>query len=211
MAKQKFYVVWVGRTTGIFDNWDECRRSVEGYPDPKYKSFDNYNDAVVAFQKKSTTYLKTKTTAAKSYTVGKNITEGKPVNEAIAVDAACSGNPGKMEYRGVDLVNNQEIFHGGPYPDGTNNVGEFLAIVHALATLKNQNSNKIIYTDSMTAMSWVKNKKAKTKLEPTPRNKKIFDLINRAEEWLNTHSYFTPIIKWKTEVWGEVPADFGRK
>ena len=109
------------------------------------------------------------------------------------------------------ILAKEEIFHGGPFPEGTNNIGEFLAIVHALAMLKKQNSNKIIYTDSMTAISWVKNKKAKTKLEPTKRNDKIFDLINRAEQWLQKNSYFTPIIKWKTEVWGEIPADYGRK
>lgn len=211
MPKQKFYVVWNGRTKGIFDNWDECRRSVEGYPDPKYKSFDNYTDAVVAFEKSSRNYISQKNSEKKNISVGKTISEGKPVLNAIAVDAACSGNPGRMEYRGVDFQTNEEIFHGGPFEDGTNNIGEFLAIVHALAMLKKQNSNKIIYTDSMTALSWVKNKKTKTKLEPTLHNKKVFELIVRAEQWLHKNSYFTPVLKWQTEHWGEIPADFGRK
>lgn len=210
MPKQKFYVVWNGRTKGIFDNWDECRRSVEGYPDPKYKSFDNYSSAVVAFGKPANHSIKPKGTT-KSVETGKFITQGNPVIDAIAVDAACSGNPGKMEYRGVDIMAKEEIFHGGPFAEGTNNIGEFLAIVHALAILKKQNSNKIIYTDSLTALSWVKLKKAKTKLEPSHRNKKLFELIERAEQWLHNNSYFTPVIKWQTSKWGEIPADFGRK
>ncbi len=211
MAKQKYYVVWNGRTKGIFDNWDDCRRSVEGYPDPKYKSFESYTQAVQAYEKPSRNFIKPKTTDNKVTSTGKTITSGKPVLDAIAVDAACSGNPGRMEYRGVDLQEKVELFHGGPFEEGTNNIGEFLAIVHALSVLKKQNSNKIIYTDSMTALSWVKNKKAKTKLEPNTRNKKLFDLVQRAEQWLQNNAYFTPIIKWPTDKWGEIPADFGRK
>lgn len=44
MAK-KFYAVRKGRTTGIFETWDECKSSVEGYPMPQYKSFGSLNDA----------------------------------------------------------------------------------------------------------------------------------------------------------------------
>jgi ribonuclease HI len=201
VAKQKYYVVWNGRTNGIFESWDECRRSVEGYPDPKYKSFSSYDEAVLAFKNQSSKYIASKTPVA----------EGKPDANGIAVDAACSGNPGLMEYRGVELSSGNQLFLKGPYFDGTNNVGEFLAIVHALALLKKQNSNKIIYSDSQTAISWVKNRKANTKLEQTHRNGELFELIRRAENWLKENSYFTPILKWRTESWGENPADFGRK
>ena len=210
MAKQKFYVVWQGRESGVFDKWDDCRRSVEGFPDPKYKSFESYDDAVKALNSNSGLYIKRKTKIADDVKSEKTSTE-KPVSDAIAVDAACSGNPGMMEYRGVDLKSGDLLFHKGPYFDGTNNIGEFLAIVHALAYLKKQNSNLIIYTDSRTALSWVKNKKANTKLEHTKRNKELFDLIVRAELWLQKNSYFTPILKWDTLNWGEIPADFGRK
>jgi len=208
MAKQKFYVVWNGRTPGIFETWDEAKRSVEGYPDPKYKSFENYNEAVKAYNSNAGSYIKRKPAEQKTV-VSKSHT--KPDMTGIAVDAACSGNPGLMEYRGVDLVTREEIFHKGPYFDGTNNIGEFLAIVHALALLKKQNSNRIIYTDSMTAISWVRKKKANTKNPQTSRNADLYDLIRRAEKWLNENSFFTPIIKWDTDNWGEIPADFGRK
>ena len=127
------------------------------------------------------------------------------------MDAACSGNPGKMEYRGVDVNSGEQLFLCGPFEDGTNNIGEFLALVHALAL---QYKNKVslpIYSDSKVAMLWVKNKKAKTKLVETGRNKELFTLIERAEKWLENYSYTVPILKWETKEWGEIPADFGRK
>ena len=116
-----------------------------------------------------------------------------------------------MEYQGVDTKTGKKLFRQGPFQQGTNNIGEFLAIVHGLAFLKNNKSNRIIYTDSRTAMSWVRKKTCNTKLLETPKNKEVFDLIRRALEWLKNNSYSTPIVKWETKVWGEIPADFGRK
>ena len=131
---------------------------------------------------------------------------------ALAVDAACAGNPGKMEYQGVQVNNGKIIFKMGPYPDATNNIGEFLAIVHALSFLNARGfSHTPIYSDSVTGMAWVRKKKANTKLIPTARNREVIDLIERAEKWLHTHTYSNPILKWDTDKWGEIPADFGRK
>lgn len=130
---------------------------------------------------------------------------------AWAVDAACSGNPGPMEYRGVDLATGAQIFYFGK-THGTNNIGEFLAIVHALALLEKQgDTKKIIYSDSYNAILWVKKKQCKTKLKRTPQTEQLYSIIERAEHWLQTHVYHNPILKWETAKWGEVPADFGRK
>ena len=136
--------------------------------------------------------------------------KGKVDFNAIAVDAGCSGNPGAMEYQGVYLGNEQRLFHFGPI-HGTNNIGEFLAIVHALALMKQKGVNMPIYSDSRNAISWVRQKKCKTKLERTPRTEELYQLIERAEKWLKENKYTTPILKWETSRWGEVPADFGRK
>lgn len=137
---------------------------------------------------------------------------------AWAVDAGCSGNPGPMEYQGVDLATGKQLFHFGPYyPDGsivygTNNIGEFLAIVHALALMDNKGiTGKTIYSDSYNAILWVKKKQCKTKLERDERTEPLYALISRAEKWLRTHNVTTPVIKWETRQWGEIPADFGRK
>lgn len=129
---------------------------------------------------------------------------------AIAVDAGCSGNPGPMEYQGVYLGNCQRLFHYGPV-HGTNNIGEFLAIVHALALIKQKGWNMKVYSDSYNAILWVKNGKCKTKLERTPQTDGLFQLIRRAELWLANNRDHAEVIKWETSQWGEIPADFGRK
>ena len=116
-----------------------------------------------------------------------------------------------MEYQGVDTQSKKILFKQGPYKEATNNIGEFLALVHGLALLKKLKSNQIVYSDSITAISWVKKKKCQTKLIPNKDNKEVFVLIHRAINWLNTNSYNTKIVKWETKNWGEIPADFGRK
>ena len=134
-----------------------------------------------------------------------------PNYNSISVDAASSGNPGIMEYQGVDTKTKKLLFNHGPFKQGTNNIGEFLALVHGLAELKKIKSNKPIYTDSITAISWVRKKKCNTKLERTIENENLFLLVDRAILWLKSNSYQTKILKWKTKIWGEIPADFGRK
>lgn len=132
------------------------------------------------------------------------------VANAWAVDAACSGNPGPMEYQAIDLATGAQVFHFGPM-HGTNNIGEFLAIVHGLALLKQKGSNIPIYSDSKIAQKWVRDGKCRTTLAPTSRNAELLGLVARAEKWLATNTYTNPIIKWETKQWGEIPADFGRK
>jgi ribonuclease HI len=212
MAKGKFYVVWKGLNPGVYDNWEDCKKQVEGQEGAKYKSFASRQEAIDALEEGYT--FRPKQTGAytpSAYHKFKKTSAGAPNEESLAVDAACSGNPGDMEYRGVYVRTGQELFHVGPLKQGTNNIGEFLALVHGLAMLKKENSNLPIYTDSVNAMLWVKNKKSKTTLKRTPANECIFDLIERAEKWLRENDYTTPIVKWKTSGWGEIPADFGRK
>ncbi|MDR1500451.1 MAG: ribonuclease H family protein [Tannerellaceae bacterium] len=211
MPKGKFYVVWKGINPGIYDNWDDCRRQTEGQAGAKYKAFLTRQEAVEAFAKGHQAYLHntgySKTVAAWK----KPSADSKPIRESIAVDAACSGNPGDMEYRGVYTATGEEIFHMGPFKRGTNNVGEFLALVHALALLKKHGSTLPVYSDSLNAIKWVRNKKSKTLLERSEANRPVFDLLERAERWLSENDYSTTILKWETALWGEIPADFGRK
>ena len=130
---------------------------------------------------------------------------------SIAVDAASSGNPGIMEYRGVDTRTGKVLFRQGPFPEATNNIGEFLAIVHGLAYLQKNKSSRVIYSDSRTAIGWVRKKKCNTKLQVSEKNRDLFDMIRRAEHWLTNNAYKNPVVKWETRAWGEIPADFGRK
>ena len=206
--KQKFYVVWKGVNPGVYASWTDCQLQTKGYEGAQYKSFDTREEAERAFADSAFHYIGKN--APKKEETQKQLPENFDMN-CLAVDAACSGNPGPMEYRGVYLLTGQQVFHFGPVY-GTNNIGEFLAIVHALALMKQKGISMPIYSDSRNALTWVKQKKCKTKLERTPKTEELFQMIERAENWLKNNSYTgIPILKWETEEWGEVPADFGRK
>ena len=207
--KQKYYVVWKGVNPGIYTSWTDCQLQIKGYDGALYKSFETQEEAEHAFASPAHHYIENNKSENKSQK-SQALPENFDMN-CVAVDAACSGNPGPMEYRGVYLLTGQEIFHFGPVY-GTNNIGEFLAIVHALALMKQKGIRMTIYSDSRNALAWVKQKKCKTKLERTSKTEDLFQMIERAENWLKTHTYVNiPILKWETEEWGEVPADFGRK
>jgi ribonuclease HI len=211
MAKKanKFYVVWHGVKPGIYTDWNEAKKQVEGFDGAKYKAFESQMEAEKAFKSSFKNYYKLPVKATKA---PQTAPHSGIIKRSLAVDAACSGNPGLMEYRGVSTESREQIFHQGPFKKGTNNIGEFLALVHGLAYLKKHNHpNMPIYTDSRTALAWVRNKKVKTELVETPDNEIIFELIDRALNWLENNTYQNPLLKWETEIWGEIPADFGRK
>ncbi len=209
MAKKKYYVVWKGRKTGIFTTWAECEQQTKGFQGASFKSFPTLDEAENAFkQGKNTGSSGSAKTGAKPKNT--NITAEAIDENSISVDAACSGNPGLMEYRGVHTTTGETIFHYGPV-FGTNNIGEFLGIVHALALLKKQGENTTIYSDSMTALSWVRNKKANTSLKRDSRTEELWQMIERAEAWLKENTYTNKVIKWDTKRYGEIKADFGRK
>ena len=209
--KKKYYTVWKGHKTGVFESWDDCKAQIKDFEGAQYKSFPTFDAAKKAFKNKYSDYVGKSAKFISSLSEAELKKIGQPNYNSIAVDAASSGNPGKMEYRGVHTKTKKQLFIQGPFEEGTNNIGEFLAIVHGLAFLKKNNSNLIIYTDSRTAISWVKKKKCNTKLIQTEKNKLLFDLVIRAENWLNNNTYNTTIVKWETKAWGEIPADFGRK
>jgi len=210
MPEKKYYVVWNGINPGIYDSWKECERQIRNFQGAVYKSFTRLEEAEKAFASDYREYIGKDTTRP---VVSQEEMEkaGQPVWESWSVDAACSGNPGTLEYRGVDTSTGRELFHQGPFQQGTVNLGEFLAIVHALAMLKKMGRNTPVYSDSRTAMKWVRQKKVNTKLLPEKRNEKLFDLVKRAENWLRDNDYPNEVMKWETKFWGEIPADFGRK
>jgi ribonuclease HI len=210
MAKQKFYVVWKGRQIGIFANWDECNTQIHGYAGAVYKSFKTRQLAEAAYNSNSNDFI------------GKDIFEtelteeqlkliGDPFLESISVDGAWNTSSGVVEYQGVDTATCKVLFRAGPFEDGTNNIVEFLAIVHALAYCKQNGLDVPIYSDSRNAIGWVKDKEARTNHDRSERNEKLFQLIDRALSWINKNEYPNKILKWETKAWGENPADFGRK
>lgn len=203
----KHYVVWKGHTPGVYAQWAEAKQQIDNFKGALYKSFPDRVAALTAFQDGPNKHLRpitTNTAAAKS-------SIGKPNPVSISVDAACSGNPGLMEYRGVHTATGEEIFRQGPFEQGTNNIGEFLGLVHGLWYMDKHGLDWPIYTDSVTAMAWVRNKMPKTTLEKTKANAILFDKMDKAVQMLKSNNFKTTILKWETEFWGEIPADFGRK
>lgn len=207
--KSKFYVVWIGVEPGIYNSWADCSLQINGYKGAQYKSFDTLKEATEAYNSHPSDYIQ-KSPPLETHSDSPKILSKEIIENSVCVDAACSGNPGPMEYRGVYTGNNQELFKFGPIW-GTNNIGEFLAIVHALALSKQNKWDMPIYSDSRNAIAWVKNKKCNTKLVKNIKTVAVYELINRAEKWLKNNTYSTQIIKWNTQKWGEIPADFGRK
>lgn len=203
--------MWAGVNPGIYTDWTECQLQIKGYDGAKFKSFESREEAEKAFVSSPYAYIgKNAATATKEKSGAAAPLPSSVIDNSLAVDAACSGNPGAMEYRGVHVASRQQIFHYGPVY-GTNNIGEFLALVHGLALLKQKGFDMPIYSDSVNAIKWVKEKKCKTKLPRDAKTEKLFEMIERAEKWLRENSYTTPILKWDTQHWGEIPADFGRK
>lgn len=205
--KQKYYVVWAGFNPGIYETWEECQKQVVGFDRAKYKSFKTKEEAEDAFNQSYETVIEMK---GKKDLFTMN-TASKPILKSVAVDAACKGNPGILEYRGVFTASGTPIFDRGPYEMGTVNIGEFLAIVLALAWLKKEKLDYPIYSDSNTAISWIKRKRVNTKLQWSEKNLELYHAVQKAQHWLKNNSFSNPIIKWKTKEWGEIPADYGRK
>lgn len=209
----KYYVVWEGRSPGIYTSWDDAREQIENFPGARYKSFTDQDEATRAFRGNPDEYLKlyralgTRPVKVINYDAFPEIRL-----DAIAVDAACSKNPGPVEYQGVMVGTGQQIFHFGPLEGGTNNIGEYLGIIHAAAMLAQKGDTTTpIYTDSRTALSWIRNRRSKTSLAPTAANARIRAILARADRWIAVNEIRNPLLKWNTEAWGEIPADFGRK
>lgn len=202
MTRQKFYVVWKGNKPGIYQSWERCQNEIKNVKGALFKSFSDEAEAKKAYEQGYETYKKTLDFI--------DISDGPELN-SISVDAASSGNPGTMEYQGVDTNTKEVLFKMGPFNNATNNIGEFLALVHGIAILEKDLKKRIIYSDSVTAMSWVRKKRCQTKLKRNDENEEVFILIDRATKWLKENNYSATIRKWETKKWGEIPADFGRK
>jgi len=219
---KRFYVVWQGRQPGVYDNIDDAMEQVDDYPGATFKSYATAAEATEAFRNGTRRQERSELSNLLVGASENNLPKaGQPDYfqfqeidlDGWAVDASCLGNPGRMEYRGVELMTGREIFRVGPFEKSTNNIGEFLAIVHALSLQQQMGIRKTIYSDSVTGMAWVRNRKVKTQLTRSAANERSFQMMERALSWLNSHpvSSYPKILKWDTDRWGEVPADFGRK
>ncbi|WP_379131962.1 ribonuclease H [Paenibacillus sp. sgz500958] len=220
MAKQKYYVVWEGKQPGVYGSWAECQAQTDHYTGAKYKSYESRAAADEAFKAgwkgNWGTGAAGKGAAGSPKSSSYKRTAMPETSEeidyfSISVDVGTRGNPGPVEYKGVDTGTGEVIFSCGPISKGTNNLGEFLAIVHALALLKKEGSPKTVYSDSVNAIKWVKQKNVATTLPRDASTAEIWNLVDRAVHWLQTNNYDNKLLKWQTKQWGEIKADYGRK
>jgi ribonuclease HI len=204
------YVVWIGKKPGVYTSRDGCRQQVDKFPGARYQGFDSQQLAIHAFDLGYDWFQAYK---------GQNNTHMRRPTEClgqIAVDAACSGNPGILEYQWV--VIGQEsgqifpLFAGGPYPLGTVNLWEFIALVEAVKYVQTAWSLQIVYTDSRTALSRYQSRQVKTMLIHNETTLHLYlkvDQCVRRLQW--AYQGNVVVRKWNTALRGECPADFGRK
>jgi ribonuclease HI len=221
--KSKYYVVFRGLRRGIYDTWEECQKNVSRFPQASFASFDSKTEAERAFlcgdlKKWRETSSSSSSIATRPSTM--LLCKDGPI---LCVDAACSGFPGPVEYRGVLLSAHtvasasEEVFHYGPFRDGSNNIGEFLAIATGLRWLHARSLDYPVYSDSKCAIGWILgNDGCNTTVSRDAMDPELRTEIEEAEKWLSTCTWATKkcrtlLHKWDTDRWGEIPADFGRK
>lgn len=229
-TRRKFYVVWVGYNPGIYDTWADAQEQVTNYPGAKYKAYDDIDEATAAYRgdpseqlglmrallQRTPNFDPSAKPEAEAKTPVRDYSSLPGIRlDAIAVDGACSVNPGPMEYRAVRVADGSEVFRVGDKTKltGTNNIAEYLAIIHLAALLaKAGDTTTPIYTDSRNTLAWLRRGHSKTTLASTPATAPTLALLARADAWLSTNGPIkNPILKWPTAEWGEIPADFGRK
>ena len=207
MPKNNVYVVFAPRSIrGVYDSWVRCQSALRGVSGTSFAGFKNVAEANEALRCGSLAEYRARAATRKPWI-------GHVQLPCIVVDAACSGAPGPVEYRGVVIPEMYEAFRRGPYHQGTNNIGEFLAIVAGLRWLENTSLDFPLYSDSAVAIGWVTGR-GECNTHQVP-GAELRDAIAAAERWLMLPSSRalaeSRVRKWDTRELGEIPADYGRK
>jgi ribonuclease HI len=209
--KRKYYVVWQGHAPGVYASWAECERAIRGYSQAKYRAFPTAEAAKLALAEGPDAYWGTGKFVS-PLSAAELAAIGQPIPESLCVDAAWNAETKVMEYRGVWLHDRSLAFSQGPFAQATNNLGEFLAIVHALAMLSKDANSAPVYSDSRVAINWVLDREVRSRnMAKGETGERVNNLVRRALDWLAANTYPNKILKWETQAWGEVPADYGRK
>ena len=172
MAKKKFYVVWRGRETGIFTDWPRCQRSVEKFPDARYKSFPSRAEAEAAFKggNPGRAAYASRPAVKKTAAAAASTPAAGDFQMQVYCDGGCEPNPGEAGsgmavYRDGNL---SELWYGLYNPQGTNNTAELNALYQSLkvaAAAVDQGVSVQVLCDSMYSLNcisqWAKGWKAK--------------------------------------------------
>ena len=134
MAK-KFYVVWRGVKTGVFDDWPTTLALVDGFPGARYKSFPTRAEAESAFRSGAPPRNTGSTSGARPRVLRTDHADAVAAfDSVIFCDGACEPNPGKAGsgmavYRAGAI---SSLWYGAYNPFGTNNTAELNALLQAL-------------------------------------------------------------------------------
>lgn len=126
----------------------------------------------------------------------------------LVVDGSFLWGKKKLQYQVVDIETSELIYTSPVYIGGSSNVAEYLAIIHGLAYADKNGLKCDIYSDSYIAMGWVRKRMCRTREEMSEELKKVVD---RSTLWLNLNLLSNKVLIWQSHLWGENPADFGRK
>ncbi|WP_429037279.1 viroplasmin family protein [Aeromonas media] len=218
MSKSTHYVVWVGRVPGVYSSWAETELQTKGFSGAKFKGFPSLAAAELAFAGDLGVSI-----AGKPHImpvgVGKAASHagGRPGAPYLSVDAAYSSKTNLVEWRGVLVTQSgqKEVFRSSPYVGGSANVGEYLAIVDGIKWICEHMGDATlpIYSDSFNAQTWVARKAHNSNV---PSCDAIRGMLDEANAFLQAGGYDKvkrriPLRDWVTKLWGEIPADFGRK
>lgn len=207
----QYYGVWIGRKPGVYDNWNDCKAQVDKFSGARYSKLKSTTkeEALLEFNKENNNTIDNSKETIKSTNNVVN-TSNKPIENVLTVDGASNGL--NCEFQAVWYPSGEVAFKSKQYQGGTNNIAEFLGLVLAIKHLEKNNLPLSVYTDSVTAMAWLRDKKANTTAKTTGKATEELDkLINQAETYLKEKERKINIMKWETKSWGQIPADYGRK
>ena len=140
----KYYAVKVGRKTGIFNTWEECKEQVEGFLGAEYKSFSKLEDA-------------------NNYLVEQQQLEFKVDGPVAYVDGSFKEETNEYSFGVVLLVDGKEYLFKKSFPSDElssmrNVAGEIKGAGFIILYCLNRGINKLtIYHDYEGISKWYEN------------------------------------------------------
>lgn len=128
--------------------------------------------------------------------------------DKIIVHSTANTKTKRMAYKGFNESTNKWIFKVKYKGYCTQNVADFMAIVHALHYCKINNIDLPIYNDNLVAIKWVKDKKVNSLLIKTKENHELFQSFENALVILKQNDFLNPILFWKKKELGNIKNPF---
>lgn len=201
MKNNKYYVVWKGINTGVYDNWNDCKKQVNGFSGALHKSFESLDEAEKAFEEYSESPNSTSTSIPPSpYSI-----------KSFIVNGNCQDTFGEISYRWKISGSTSNAKEINLAMIGTKNIADFIAIVYLIKLSQKVKLNLPIYTNSKTAKNWILNKKCNHHLFVSKKTEAVLAVIKETEDWLSNNAVENEILFWDSVAWGKFPLVNRRK